>query len=425
MHPTRWSWWPLLIVILLAAGAARARWPFGSARNSYNDDSRSDRMPMRDVQTLTLRAGQYTTGRRSSGVPQLVCLSEGGLGAAARPKVVQCANKGVDDRGQVQWRCEADLPAEARFGHIEVVCEGYERPGDTDILKGSCSLEYTLEKRTADPKIMTVQDQGGTITYLKDIPSQFSAGWPFTVDEESRDAPKPKPKPKAKSSSVEDTMVIAIVGVVGAMTVVVVFVLVGAAMMHDSDKRWMNQARADARAMEQELSEWEEWEQEEEEEEEDEASRPPAESPEASVAKEENPTPKPETEEAEPQPQPKTKPKKKKKKQKRRPSPRERRQQQQPRRQHHHHHHHHHQHDRPESGGGSDGPGFWDGALLGGLTGYAWGNSGTSSSSRPSSSSSSWGGGSSSSSSRPSFSSSSSGSGSSHRAVGFGGSRTR
>lgn len=32
-----------------------------------------------------------------------------------------------------------------RFGQIEVVCEGYDYPDDPYILKGSCSLEYTLD----------------------------------------------------------------------------------------------------------------------------------------------------------------------------------------------------------------------------------------------------------------------------------------
>ena len=32
-----------------------------------------------------------------------------------------------------------------RFGNIEVLCEGYDYPDDSYILKGSCGLEYTLD----------------------------------------------------------------------------------------------------------------------------------------------------------------------------------------------------------------------------------------------------------------------------------------
>jgi hypothetical protein len=32
-----------------------------------------------------------------------------------------------------------------RFGQVEVICEGYDKPGDPNVLEGSCSLHYTLE----------------------------------------------------------------------------------------------------------------------------------------------------------------------------------------------------------------------------------------------------------------------------------------
>jgi hypothetical protein len=32
-----------------------------------------------------------------------------------------------------------------RFGTVEVICEGYDKPGDPYVLEGSCSLHYTLE----------------------------------------------------------------------------------------------------------------------------------------------------------------------------------------------------------------------------------------------------------------------------------------
>eukprot|EP00897_Mesotaenium_endlicherianum_P010918 jgi/Mesen1/9855/ME000070S09140 len=61
----------------------------------------------------------------------------------------QCTNVGSNGR-DVQWRCEADLPAHLTFGHTEVVCEGYESAADARVLEGSCGLEYSL-KRIATP----------------------------------------------------------------------------------------------------------------------------------------------------------------------------------------------------------------------------------------------------------------------------------
>ncbi|ELR16590.1 uncharacterized protein ACA1_087850, partial [Acanthamoeba castellanii str. Neff] len=35
-----------------------------------------------------------------------------------------------------------------KMGRIEVVCEGYDYPDDPYILKGSCGLEYRVERRS-------------------------------------------------------------------------------------------------------------------------------------------------------------------------------------------------------------------------------------------------------------------------------------
>lgn len=65
---------------------------------------------------------------------------------AYAPQVVQCRQTGHDGVSP-QWACEADLPEGMRFGNLEVVCEGWSRPGDTNVLAGSCALEYELEGR--------------------------------------------------------------------------------------------------------------------------------------------------------------------------------------------------------------------------------------------------------------------------------------
>jgi hypothetical protein len=76
----------------------------------------AQRALLRDVQTLTLYRGQYTTGRRSSPVPQLQCI--GGTAAGKfSPKSVQCYNRGFDGR-DVQWECKAEMSNDFQFGRV-------------------------------------------------------------------------------------------------------------------------------------------------------------------------------------------------------------------------------------------------------------------------------------------------------------------
>lgn len=101
-----------------------------------------DKILMRDIDVLTLMSGRLTTGRRTAPVPQLNCV--GVLCDVELPKVVQCYNKGSNDRDTIQWKCEGDLPLNYFFKNMEVSCEGYESPDDPFVLAGSCGLEYTL-----------------------------------------------------------------------------------------------------------------------------------------------------------------------------------------------------------------------------------------------------------------------------------------
>jgi len=93
------------------------------------------------IPALTFYKGDQTAYRRTSPLPQLTCVGKPcGL---FQPEVVRCESlggTGVD----VDWKCEADLPESLRFGRVEVSCEGWSRPGDPHVLKGSCALEYRL-----------------------------------------------------------------------------------------------------------------------------------------------------------------------------------------------------------------------------------------------------------------------------------------
>lgn len=112
------------------------------------------KIPLAAIKALTLRDGRMTTHRRVKAVrkwphlhlrppspspllthrsAQLQCT--GSLCAYA-PDTVQCANTGDDGAGGVQWRCEADLPQGIKFGDLDVVCEGWGKAGDSNVLAG-------------------------------------------------------------------------------------------------------------------------------------------------------------------------------------------------------------------------------------------------------------------------------------------------
>ncbi|KAF8704747.1 oligopeptide transporter, partial [Rhizoctonia solani] len=99
--------------------------------------ARPERVPLSSIKTLVLYADEYTTSRRTSPLPQLEC-----TGSACRdfqPSSVYCTKTTDSD-----WKCEADLPSSLRFGKLHVSCEGWDRPGDPHVLKGSCGLTYSL-----------------------------------------------------------------------------------------------------------------------------------------------------------------------------------------------------------------------------------------------------------------------------------------
>ncbi|KAF9307224.1 Store-operated calcium entry-associated regulatory factor [Mortierella antarctica] len=137
--PSRWKRLTLCSSTLLLTLAFLIAWispasAFGSSSNQ--------KVLLQDVRTLTLHRGRMTTGRRTSPVPQLNCIGGNACGDF-EPDVVQCHNAGSDG-SDVQWKCEADLPNNVRFGQLDVYCEGYKNPDDPYVLKGSCGLEYKL-----------------------------------------------------------------------------------------------------------------------------------------------------------------------------------------------------------------------------------------------------------------------------------------
>lgn len=147
--------------------------------NCWNDDA----VLLRDVQVLTLHRGRYTTARRSSPVPQLQCVGgSAGCGAFVL-EVVQCYNRGWDGI-DIQWECKADMDNWYGFGRVEVSCEGYNSPNDAYVLKGSCGLEYMLE-RTAEGKQQRSHDSWGSSGF-SGFASNFFQGFSNNKQQQQR-----------------------------------------------------------------------------------------------------------------------------------------------------------------------------------------------------------------------------------------------
>ena len=64
--------------------------------------------------TLSKKVTFFSTGRRSSPVPQLKCIG-GSAQGHFNPQAVQCYNRGFDGQ-DVQWECKADMDNLYRFG---------------------------------------------------------------------------------------------------------------------------------------------------------------------------------------------------------------------------------------------------------------------------------------------------------------------
>ncbi|KAJ6619815.1 hypothetical protein B0H10DRAFT_1793068 [Mycena sp. CBHHK59/15] len=99
------------------------------------------RVELARIPALTFYKDSLTESRRTKAIPQLICV--GKPCKLYTPEVVRCHSLGGSGT-EIDWKCEADLPDSLRFGRVEVSCEGWSRPGDPYVLKGSCSLEYRL-----------------------------------------------------------------------------------------------------------------------------------------------------------------------------------------------------------------------------------------------------------------------------------------
>lgn len=146
--------WCILLCLLAVAASA---YPYGAA----------DRVVMRSVLELVFDADVMTTRTRTRPVPELQCT--GGTAVdlmSLYPKKVLCARP----HGDSPWQCTAALPDGLMMDHMVVACEGWSRPRDPYIRRGSCGLKYELHY--AGPpmvKSTTVTPACGTIDQVVSV----------------------------------------------------------------------------------------------------------------------------------------------------------------------------------------------------------------------------------------------------------------
>jgi len=163
---TRGGGTPLLSLWLLGLVAAQPVAAAGTGGyHGRGAGPGAPKVPLSDVQAITVHAGRYTRGRRAPPVPQLACVGGAAAGKFA-PTTVQCRNQGSDGL-RLQWACEAELDSRYRFGETTVTCEGYDAADDKYILAGSCGVEYTLEyAEAAKPTRLHRHDDTSTASLI-------------------------------------------------------------------------------------------------------------------------------------------------------------------------------------------------------------------------------------------------------------------
>jgi len=98
---------------------------------------------LREIRSLTFRAGVFTVPGRTNSIPQLVCKGGDACGGKNNPHLITCTNIGL---GATGWACVASGLSGAHLaGNPTVICEGYAFRDDDHVLPGSCNLEYRLE----------------------------------------------------------------------------------------------------------------------------------------------------------------------------------------------------------------------------------------------------------------------------------------
>jgi len=140
----------LILSLCVAAVALSAT---GSIVDAAAEDSGLDTsvcLPMSEMTSAVFQQGVTSTRRRSGNVPTLQCV--GNCPSDAPPLLqAHCTRQGLDDYGKPTWRCTPQFASgdngrglKYGLGQIRVECEGCLKSGDSNIVKGSCALKYSV-----------------------------------------------------------------------------------------------------------------------------------------------------------------------------------------------------------------------------------------------------------------------------------------
>ena len=117
---------PIVALVLGAVALALGSLPVDAATAFFGD-----------LRGISFRAGKAARRPRTGDVPQLECGDVGGSCPEGLDKV-RC----VRDADSVAWTCTADG---FDIDHAHIACEGATGPGDSEYVKGSCSLTCDAE----------------------------------------------------------------------------------------------------------------------------------------------------------------------------------------------------------------------------------------------------------------------------------------
>ncbi|KAJ9057994.1 hypothetical protein DSO57_1017319 [Entomophthora muscae] len=104
-----------------------------------------DSVELKAIESLGFVRGRLVKSRRFEPTPQLECLSSPIDCQNADIDYVHCHNMAfMTESPLVFWDCKATVPEHYEIYSTKVDCEGYNHPGDSYVLKGSCGLKYQV-----------------------------------------------------------------------------------------------------------------------------------------------------------------------------------------------------------------------------------------------------------------------------------------
>jgi len=101
------------------------------------------------TKSLIFQANTYSTCSRVAPILQLNCIDNAiGLCKYYTNKIsnMMCSNTGVDEKGEVIWKCQSTIPSEISLGVTTVSCEGCVNSTSKEKISGSCAVFYQLVK---------------------------------------------------------------------------------------------------------------------------------------------------------------------------------------------------------------------------------------------------------------------------------------